>query len=209
MSDELAILANDELRELNWLVDKLCIPDDILRDCLSAGFGMMVYKDGGAEYSKQLEKSNADFDRLCNAAPHVSRECLRLLSTAYTIIVLFIEDKAIEQSVRSGAMMLISAATAKGSAISLLPESVGYLSAKVQAERKALLSKAGLRGAESRNKPYEAVKTWALEKAIVMRGAHKDIARILANQLPPHLEGASKDPARLIYDALRMSTKLD
>lgn len=206
MNDELAILANDELRELNGLVDSLCIPDAILRDCLTAGFFVTLLKREGAEYLEKFEKSSDDFDRLCNAAPHVSRECLRMLSMAYTSIVFFFEDRPDEQSVRSGAMMLISAATAKGAAIALLPTSVEYFSAKVQADRKAALSEAGRQGALVRLQPYAKLKEWALEKGEKL-GASKDVARRLAAQLPEHLSGISDDPGRLIYEVLREKNK--
>ena len=69
------------------------------------------------------------------------------------------------------------------------------------------LSAAGLQGAKSRNKPFEAVKSWAIQKAVGMRGAHRDISRMLVPQLPEHLANVSKDPERLIYDAIRENKK--
>jgi hypothetical protein len=90
-----------------------------------------------------------------------------------------------------------------------LPTSFGYLSAQVQEKRQAMLSEAGLLGARVRNKQYQELKEWAIGKADGMRGAHKDVARKLFAQLPEHLADASKDPERLIYDALRSSAKPD
>ena len=73
--------------------------------------------------------------------------------------------------------------------------------------RKKMLSMAGMLGAKSRHRPYAEIKEWALTKAAGMRGPHTDVARKLSAQLPAHLADASKDPERLIYDALRMPAK--
>jgi hypothetical protein len=73
--------------------------------------------------------------------------------------------------------------------------------------RKKMLSMAGIRGANSRHRLSAELKKWALDKAAEMRGNHKGIARQLFAQLPAHLTDASKDPERLIYDALRSSAK--
>lgn len=73
--------------------------------------------------------------------------------------------------------------------------------------RREALSINGKKGAESLHGPRTELKEWALSQAINNRGAHKDIARKLANQLPTHLAGASKDPERLIYDTLRAAAK--
>ena len=79
--------------------------------------------------------------------------------------------------------------------------------AKIQAERSAMLAIAGLHGAQSRNRPFEALKRWALEQAVGMHGAHKQIARKLSAVLPKHLADISQDPERLIYEALRSTGK--
>jgi hypothetical protein len=68
---------------------------------------------------------------------------------------------------------------------------------------------AGARGGKARAEKYELLKTWALEKSSAMRGDDKGIARKLAALLPPHFSDVSKDPERLIYDALRAKAKLD
>lgn len=69
--------------------------------------------------------------------------------------------------------------------------------------RRAALSNAGRLGARSKNQGTDALKAWALEKSRSMRGADIEIARQLSARLPEHLADVSKDPARLIYDALR------
>lgn len=68
---------------------------------------------------------------------------------------------------------------------------------------------AGLLGGRTRAGKYEPLKIWALEKASVMRGDDKGIARRLLAELPSHLALVSDDPERLIYDALRARKKLN
>ena len=76
-------------------------------------------------------------------------------------------------------------------------------------ERKALLSSAGSRGAVSRNARYAELKAWALDKAIRMHGSDVDVARRLSASLPTELADVSKDPERLIYEALRARKKVN
>lgn len=110
-------------------------------------------------------------------------------------------------SIRSGAALLTSAARAVGAASALLPASMNYWPAKIQAERKAALSEAGRQGAIVRNQQYQKLKKWALGKAAGMRGTPREISRILSGQLPEHLANASTDPQRLIYETLLASRK--
>ena len=69
--------------------------------------------------------------------------------------------------------------------------------------RKAKLSEAGKLGALAKNAPVNALKDWALNRASSMRGSDIDNARQLSALLPEHLAEISKNPERLIYDALR------
>jgi len=62
---------------------------------------------------------------------------------------------------------------------------------------------AGTRGGRVRHKATGELKLWALQEAATMRGSDMDVARNLAKRLPTHLQGASIDAERLIYDALR------
>lgn len=66
---------------------------------------------------------------------------------------------------------------------------------------------AGLRGAESRKKPYEALKRWALQMAAELSGTDKKKSAILFGRLPPHLASVSDDPQRLIYETLLAQTR--
>jgi hypothetical protein len=58
-------------------------------------------------------------------------------------------------------------------------------------------------GGQLRHQETQKLKTWALTEAATMQQQHRDIARILAQRMPDKFITASKDPERLIYDALR------
>jgi hypothetical protein len=73
--------------------------------------------------------------------------------------------------------------------------------------RRAALSINGKKGAHLLHGPRAELKAWALSQAMSNRGSDTDIARKLATQIPKHLAGKSKDPERLIYDALRAQKK--
>ena len=75
--------------------------------------------------------------------------------------------------------------------------------------RKEMLSAAGRQGATVRNQQYQELKAWARKKAEGMKDPQRDIARKLAARLPLHLADVSKEPERLIYDALRSFAKPD
>lgn len=61
----------------------------------------------------------------------------------------------------------------------------------------------GRRGGVVRHRHTAELKRWAVAKAATMRGSQVEIARALAYTLPAEMRNASKDPERLIYDALR------
>ena len=69
--------------------------------------------------------------------------------------------------------------------------------------QKEKLSKAGEKGAKTKHAGTNALKKWAKENAKTMLGSDKQIAEKLFSRLPDHLKNVSKDPERLIYDALR------
>ena len=205
--DEILGLAKEQKRNVDRMIGLLSIPEDLASDGLSAAAFLDILKlDPNADMD-MVKKYRARFEKLCKAFPHVSAECLKMLGIAYASIDMFFMEELSELSIRNGAMHLMNSSMALGAATALLPTSVGYLSAKVQLEHKAMLSKAGLQGAESRNKPYEALKNWALEKAGGMRGADMDIARKLSADLPNHLADISGNATRLIYDTLRAQKK--
>lgn len=62
---------------------------------------------------------------------------------------------------------------------------------------------AGKKGGTERHRATHELKQWALAEAVAMRGSDMEIARSLARRIPSHVQDASADPERLIYDALR------
>lgn len=207
MNEELVAVAEDELTQLNDLIDCLSIPDEVVKSCLPSGF-MVELLHGSEDYAREHEEHRGKFDRLCNAAPHVSRECLKMLSIAYWNILEFFRDDAncqADQSIRSGAIYLTNAAMAKGAATALLPSNLldGGLANAIEAKRREKLALAGLKGAKGRDRNYEPLKQWVDVNWSATHGTSLDVARKLAEQLPPHLAGKSKAPERLIYDTIR------
>lgn len=79
---------------------------------------------------------------------------------------------------------------------------------KENINRKINLSNAGTKGAVTKHAGFRELKAWALEKAKTMRCSQQQIALKLSFDLPDHLKNVSKDPKRLIYEALRLSKKL-
>ncbi|MDD5479506.1 hypothetical protein [Rhodoferax sp.] len=79
---------------------------------------------------------------------------------------------------------------------------------KKEIDRKKNLSTAGVIGANAKHRSIRELKIWALNEAKTQLVDDKKIARYLANNLPEFLKNASKDPQRLIYDALRKNKKL-
>ena len=77
----------------------------------------------------------------------------------------------------------------------------------LRAGGKALVTKAGRKGATKRHAPVRELKEWAVQEATTKRGSDKGIARELVKLIPKHLAGISKDPERLIYDTLRATRK--
>jgi hypothetical protein len=78
---------------------------------------------------------------------------------------------------------------------------------KERSERIKALSKAGLIGVKAKNKDTDGLKSWAIEKAKKMHGTDKANAKSLFKLIPDELKDASKDPERLIYEALRVERK--
>ncbi len=74
---------------------------------------------------------------------------------------------------------------------------------RIGSRQKKRIAEAGMKGAEAKHRPIAELKKWALEQAKKMRGSDMDVARRLSSLVPGHLADASKDPQRLIYDAIR------
>jgi hypothetical protein len=63
--------------------------------------------------------------------------------------------------------------------------------------------KHGRLGGALRHERTNALKAWALGEASSMKDADMEVARSLAQRIPSSLLSASRDPERLIYEALR------
>ena len=71
------------------------------------------------------------------------------------------------------------------------------------------LSEAGEQGAAAKKQKFKPLIDWALLQAKSMKDQDVDIARKLSARLPHHLANVSKNPQRLIYDALRARYRTD
>ena len=69
------------------------------------------------------------------------------------------------------------------------------------------LSKGGKKGAQVKHQGVSRLKQWAVSEAKGARGADKEISRQLALRIPGELVAVSKDPERVIYDAIRAARK--
>ena len=68
-------------------------------------------------------------------------------------------------------------------------------------------SESGKKGAQSKHQLTKKLKAWAVEKAQTLRGADMEISRQLALRIPGELVAVSRDPERVIYDAIRAARK--
>ncbi|MBU4423902.1 MAG: hypothetical protein KKG12_09075 [Gammaproteobacteria bacterium] len=73
--------------------------------------------------------------------------------------------------------------------------------------RSLKLSEGGKKGAQVKHQGISRLKDWAVSEAQGVRGADKEISRQLALKIPAELVGVSKDPERVIYDAIRTARK--
>ena len=205
---EILEAAEREMQDILWFIDLLAIPDEIMDGLPVAFFSDVVGENVPPGLEHEFEKLRRRFEALCDSMPHIPRQCLKSLGYACATLSFISHDfEEGKLTIKNGLLNLTTAAMSKGSAFSLHPKAVGYLFEKYQAKRKAVLSEAGRQGATVKNLPHKLVKTWALGEAKEMRNAHMDIARNLAARLPAHLADISKNPERLIYDALRSPIK--
>ena len=201
---ELVEVADIEKEELLKIIDSLAIPHEY-SDCLGSVVFWNVEIDGS---ELRTEEDYRHFEELCDSMPHVSPECLRTLGLAlFSLGMFYRQFNDGKLTIRYGAQFLTNTATAKGIATEHLPAAINDLFEEFQTKQKAVLSEAGRQEAIAKNLRHEHLKAWALGEAKEMRNAHMDIARNLAARLPAHLADISKDPERLIYDALRNPAK--
>ncbi|MDP2768557.1 MAG: hypothetical protein Q8O81_01845 [Giesbergeria sp.] len=105
-------------------------------------------------------------------------------------------------SAKSDFVFLISAAEQ----LSMLEGLVG--SSVFEREARSLkLSEGGKKGAQVKHQGISKLKQWAVSEAQGARGADKEISRQLALRIPSDFDAVSKDPERVIYDAIRAARK--
>lgn len=211
MDIDIKKLFDDELMMLNWLVGEFEIPADIFLEC---GASYLVIAANNLHHEDRvpielMKEAKANFERLCQSAPHIPRHAMESLSLAYGAFAFLTRngtDVCNEDggSAQSHMQALFAVTMARGVAMG----NAGMRAGEIQAMsndflRKKSLSEAGAKGALVKLQPYGLLKTWALAQAVGMRDQDIDIARRLSAQIPEHLADVSKNPERLIYDALR------
>lgn len=201
---ELVEVADTESDEILEIAESLAIPCELFK-CLRSVVFFNVKLPGD---NSSIEERRRAFEELCDSMPHVSPECLRMLGIGlFSLAVFYNHLDAGELTVRDGARLLTLAATAKGVATELRPAAINDLFEKFQTKQKAVLSEAGRQGAIAKNLGHKRLKEWALGEAKEMKNAHTDIARRLAARLPANFADVSRNPERLIYEALRSVKK--
>lgn len=73
--------------------------------------------------------------------------------------------------------------------------------------RSLKLSEGGKKGATVRHQAISRLKQWAVSEAQTARGADKEISRQLVLKIPRELADVSRDPERVIYEAIRAARK--
>jgi len=188
------------------MVDAFEIPDDVFLMCGTSYWGIVA--GGHIRLPKELvEKASADFEVLCQSAPHIPREAMESLSLAYGTFAVLTRNGADicneeDGGLQSHLQALFAITMMRGMAMGKVGMAAGVMqSVNMNTLRKKALSEAGAKGALVRLQPYIELKSWALEKGQKL-GASKAVARKLAAQLPAHLADVSEDPGRLIYETL-------
>ena len=200
--------------ELNECIDKTFqIPDEVLRECGTSVF--MVALQSHAEFNNKYEDiSGSTFeefsrieheklDRLYRSVPGVPKEAVNLICMAYSAVSICFDKRSKPPSDEDAMKTLMTASMVMGMAMGMVCADPGTK----DAVRTKALSMAGKLGAEIRHGPSSQLKMWARGEAKTMRGSDIDVAKILSAKIPAHLADVSKDPQRLIYDALRAASK--
>ena len=206
MNIDIKGLFNDEQMMLDWIVDAFGIPDDVFLKCGTSYWSIVA--GGHIRLPKELvEKASADFEILCQSAPHIPREAMESLSLAYgTFAVITRNGTHIcneeDGDLQSHLQALFTVTMMRGMAMGKVGMAAGVMqSVNVNTLRKKALSESGAKGALVRLQPYANLKSWAIKEGQTL-AASKNVARRLAAQLPAHLADISKDPGRLIYETL-------
>lgn len=152
-------LANEQLGELNFLLDNvLCIPEQVFRDYGTSGLGLALHEHAlqpGLGDDDRFENLGAGFDELCNAAPHIPREAIKLFSQAYAGMSVTFFDKRFTYPGDAAALrMLMTVSTSFGGVLGVIGTS-REASKEAQKEAQTLLA---MRGASARHAENRAIK---------------------------------------------------
>lgn len=223
MSIDFEALINQQLEDLYGTVNACGIELDTFKayaiSC-GMGYGWDEYGEGfeedgsasrGVTRAEELgipeEEATAhhsNFNKICALAPIVPRSVFGLLGLSYsTLIEIRDETRGFDNPQRK-IEGLVHASYGLGQAMGILEKVELQLA---ESQRKTFLSRAGEKGAVSKNFRTQRLKNWAVQKSMHLRGSDMDIARQLSAQLPSDLADVSKDPERLIYDSLRAHRK--
>lgn len=197
-------LANELIKEMNHLIDELFeFPKDVFAEVGTSALSVKVCeaaKDYPEHGNLDGHRAEADFQKLCDSVPNIPVEAVMAISLAYAGVIVCFDDRNNEkQSEASVIRTLLSASKLVGMAIGVIVESPMTHEAK----RRQALSEAGKLGAQAKHRKPGELKDWAISQAAQLRGADAVVARRLAAKLPIELADVSKNPERLIYDALR------
>ena len=152
-------------------------------------------------YEMGLTRENATFaDHISSTSLYVPKDVIKAMciGASYIEAALSAHEKGYPFALR----FLIGAAEEDG-----FLRGAAFGTVHEDERSRAALSVNGKKGAASLHGPRTELKLWALLEASKSRNSDKDTARMLAVRIPAHLAGASKDPERLIYDALRATAK--
>ena len=209
------------MEEFDSALDVIGIPKELFRECWqSIGETELLYDQFNElrredetltdespvilELKKLFDFASTRYKRLTNACPDVPYTCFTALRLSYENFQEVLDSDSPTDKIQA----LINGAEFRGVARIFGKDLKLGIQAVLNEPRRNILSKAGAKGALVRLQPNAELKRWALEKGGKL-GASKAISRRLAAQLPPHLADVSKEPERLIYDALRSSAKPD
>jgi hypothetical protein len=196
MNEAFLSIAAEQLESVEVLIYEVAeIPESAIAEYGTSG--LEIFADAGTKY---VAAAALRLDKLCSFAPNIPRECVQMLSYAFTLLTFLVYDdefKTIDEKEFLSTLMTATHAAGMGEA--LLP----WSPFSFEQANKRFLAAAGLKGAEVRNKPYGELKKWALSEAAKLRGSDKEISRKLANKIPAHMADISKEPARFFYEAIR------
>lgn len=195
------------LDEIHFILDSVIkMPDEVFRVYGLSGFTSQMYAeviaDSGAK--AQSDSANDHFKVLCQSVPMVPVEAVKAISMAYAAVS-FLQDSRADYPGDEDAMRTLLESS------KMMGMAMGFIAADPKtsdATRRKMLSSAGRDGARARHKKTAELKEWALKEAKNIKKDDADIARALLEKVPHHLADASKDPERLIYDAIRLDRKL-